>query len=193
MTEEDNEGRMLPMKIGLSLAAACSKKLVALFLLSLVVLLAQQPGKAQSSPPNALPFFKNYFITGDYRVGSVDLSNPASDFVTGDIHFNDALGNKVPANADIVAAFLYWEMITLAPAPPSLAGARFRDQDISAIAKQLGPAKPLTEATSPCWTEGAGDVFEMRGYRADVLRFLHVPVDANGNATGKRLVNDVDY
>ncbi len=26
-----------------------------------------------------------------------------------------------------------------------------------------------------------------------MLRFLHVPVDSNGNATGKRLVNDVDY
>jgi hypothetical protein len=170
-----------------------SRKVVVLSLLGLVLLLAQQPGKAQSSPPNALPFFKNYFITGDYRVGSIDLSNPVGNFVTGDIHFNNALGNAVPANADVVAAFLYWEMITLAPAPPSLAGARFRDQDISTIAKQLGPAKLLTQETSPCWTGEAGDVFEMRGYRADVLRFLHVPVDANGNATGKRLVNDVDY
>ena len=99
----------------------------------------------------------------------------------------------MPANADIVAAFLYWEMITLQQAPPNLAGARFRDQDISAIAKQLGPAKRLTKETSPCWTGGSGDVFELRGYRADVLRFLHVSVDADGNATGKRLINDVDY
>ena len=170
-----------------------SRKVVALSLLGLVLLLAQQPGKAQSSPPNALPFFKNYFITGDYKVGSVDLSNPVGNFATGEIHFNAALGNAVPANADIVAAFLYWEMITLAPAPPSLSGARFRDQDISAIAKQLGPARLLTKETSPCWTGGVGDVFEMRGYRADVLRFLHVPVDSEGHATGKRLVNDADY
>ncbi len=99
-----------------------SRKVVALSLLGLVLLLAQQPGKAQSSPPNALPFFKNYFITGDYRVGSVDLSNPVGNFATGDIHFNNALGNAVPANADIVAAFLYWEMITLAPRRPSLSG-----------------------------------------------------------------------
>ena len=152
------------------------RKSVCLSALCLVSLFAQLPGRAQSSPPNALPFFKNYFITGDYRVGSVDLSIPAGNFATGDIHFNDALGNTVPANADIVAAFLYWEMITLQQAPPNLAGARFRDQDISAIAKQLGPAKRLTKETSPCWTGGSGDVFELRGYRADVLRFLHVPV-----------------
>ena len=176
-----------------SLATTLSRNAMPFSVLTLVLLLAQQPSNAQSPFPNALPFFKNYFITGDYRVGSVDLSNPAGNFVTGDIHFNAALGNVVPANADIVAAFLYWEMITLAPAPPSLTGARFRDQDISTIAKQLGPAKRLTKETSPCWTGGAGDVFEMRGYRADVLRFLHVPVDSHGNATGKRLVNDVDY
>ena len=118
--------------------------------------------------PNALPFFKNYFITGDYQVGSVDLSGPAGGFATGDIHFNAALGNAVPPNADIVAAFLYWEMITLAPNSPSLEGARFRGYDISGIAKQLGPAKLLSKETSPCWTGGAGDIFAMRAYRADV-------------------------
>ena len=170
-----------------------SRKSVCLSALCLILLFAQLPGRAHSSSPNALPFFKNYFITGDYRVGSVDLSGPAGNFATGDIHFNDALGNTVPANADIVAAFLYWEMITLQHAPPNLAGARFRGQDISAIAKQLGPAKRLTKETSPCWTGGSGDVFELRGYRADVLRFLHVPVGADGNAIGKRLINDVDY
>lgn len=164
-----------------------------LALLSVCLLLAQLPGTAQTSPPDALPFFKNYFITGDYRAGSIDLSNPAGGFVEGDIHFNDALTNTVPANADIVAAFLYWEMITLETQAPSLAGARFRDQDISTIAKQLGPARRLTKETSPCWTGGAGEVFEMRTYRADVLRFLHVPADSGGNAAGKRLVNDLDY
>ncbi len=84
-------------------------------------------------------------------------------------------------------------MITLQQAPPNLAGAQFRDEDISAIAKQLGPARLLTKETSPCWAGGSGDVFELRAYRADVLRFLHVPSDANGKPAGKRLVNDVDY
>ena len=152
-------------------------------LMGLIVLLAQQPGRALTSAPNALPFFKNYFITGDYQVGSVDLAGPAGGFATGDIHFNAALGNAVPPNADIVAAFLYWEMITLAPKSPSLEGARFRGYDISGIAKQLGSAKLLSKETSPCWTGGAGDKFAMRAYRADVLRFLHVPTDAGGNGS----------
>ena len=169
------------------------RKPVCLSALSLLLLAAQLPGQAQSSPPDALPFFKNYFVTGDYSVGSIDLTNPAGGFATGDIHFNDAIGNTVPANADILAAFLYWEMITLQPAPPNLAGAQFRDEDISAIAKQLGPAKLLTKETSPCWAGGSGDVFELRAYRVDVLRFLHVPSDVNGKPAGKRLVNDVDY
>ena len=162
-------------------------------IIGLLVLLAQQPGKAQTSSPNALPFFKNYFITGDYQVGTVDLSGPIGGFATGDIHFNAALGNALPANADIVGAFLYWEMISLAPNPPSLAGARFRGYDISGIARQLGPTKLLAKETSPCWTGGSGDVFAMRAYRADVLRFLHVPTNADGTAAGKRLINDVDY
>jgi hypothetical protein len=162
-------------------------------LIGLIVLLSQQPGRAHTSAPDALPLFKNYFITGDYQVGSVDLAGPVGGFATGDIHFNAALGNAVPPNADIVAAFLYWEMITLAPKSPSLEGARFRGYDISSIAKQLGPAKLLSKETSPCWTGGAGDVFVMRAYRVDVLRFLHVPTDSSGNAVGKRLVNDVDY
>ncbi len=82
------------------------RKPVCLSALSLLLLAAQLPGQAQSSPPDALPFFKNYFVTGDYSVGSIDLTNPAGGFATGDIHFNDAIGNTVPANADILAAFL---------------------------------------------------------------------------------------
>ena len=107
--------------------------------IGLVVLLTQQPGKAQGTAPNALPFFKNYFITGDYQVGSVDLSSPAGGFATGDIHFNAALGNAVPPNADIVGAFLYWEMITLAPNAPSLEGARFRVTTSAASRSSSGP------------------------------------------------------
>ena len=43
------------------------KKAMPFSVLALVLLLIQQPGNAQSSPPNALPFFKNYssrVITG---------------------------------------------------------------------------------------------------------------------------------
>ena len=136
----------------------CDKvRVFAGLLLGLIVLLAQLPGKAQSSPPTRCRSSRTTSSPATIRVGSVDLSNPAGGFATGDIHFNDALGNTVPANADIVAAFLYWEMITLAAGPSELSQARsFAVRTSARIAKQLGPAKLLTKETSPCWTGGVG-------------------------------------
>ena len=151
--------------------------------MGLLVLLAQQPGRAQTSAPNALPFFKNYFITGDYQVGSVDLSGPAGGFATGDIHFNAALGNAVPPNADIVGAFLYWEMITLAPSRSDLSMGRVSGATTSAASRSNSGRRSFWQRRRRrAGPEVAGEVFAMRAYRADVLRFLHVPTNADGDA-----------
>ena len=46
--------------------------------IGLIVLLAQQPGKAQGTAPDALTFFKNYFVTGGSKSGFVDLAPKAA-------------------------------------------------------------------------------------------------------------------
>src|SRR6476660_4262421 len=73
-----------------------------------------QPGSAQSS--NGLTLANNYFVTGDYVVGGVGLrgSGDASGFAKGTITIPDPAqpnSTAVPAGADIVAAFLYWETV----------------------------------------------------------------------------------
>src|SRR5437016_6138197 len=72
---------------------------------------------------DALHYFKNYFVTGDYVVAGVGLRGSASTtttsptgkticcFQTGNIVIGD---NALPAMSggqltDIVAAFLYWQ------------------------------------------------------------------------------------
>ena len=72
-------------------------------LAALLVLLMQQPGKAQGAAPDALTFFKNYFVTGGSRSGFVDLApqSGSNGSVTGVIPMSG-----VPPNADLIAALL---------------------------------------------------------------------------------------
>ena len=90
----------------------------------------------------------------------------------------------VPANADILAAFLYLGI--------DLRG-RVADRrgSIPRCPRSGDKKQPrvLTPDT-PCWTTGSN--LQMAMFRADVLPFLPVQKDAAGNKTGKRLVNDAD-
>ena len=57
--------------------------------------------------PDALKFFKNYFITGDYAVGGVGLRGQGvNGLATGSIAMSG-----VPKDVDIAAAFLYWQVV----------------------------------------------------------------------------------
>ena len=75
-------------------------------------------------------YAKSYTVTGDYAVGGVDLlpDSMSSGFLTGTIPMSG-----VPANADILAAFLYWETISTNPAQVDRRAvsrpARLRGQD----------------------------------------------------------------
>jgi len=77
------------------LAARAAQALVFLTLLAQVTWAA-----------DALQYTKNYFVTGDYKVAGVGLRGKggADGFATGTLTMSG-----VPAGADIVAAFLYWE------------------------------------------------------------------------------------
>src|SRR5437879_11178315 len=72
----------------------------------------------------ALSFYKNYFVTGDYVVGGVGLRGigDITGFASGIIKIPDTqypsakvpgavASGAVPAEADIVAAFLYWQTV----------------------------------------------------------------------------------
>ena len=122
---------------------------------------------------DALQYTKNYFVTGDYKVAGVGLRGKggADGFATGTLTLSG-----VPAGADIVAAFLYWQ--TEEPEPlPNLAKGFFDGQAI--VGDVRGNAN-----NDACWSSG-GTVREFgRSYRADVLRYL--PIDPVNNV---RLAN----
>lgn len=129
-----------------------------------------QAGRAQ----DALQFFKNYFVTGDYRVAGTGLrgTGDASGFGTGVINMTD-----VPGGADIVAAFLYWETIEKT-ATPSSGDGWFKAAGTAEFQAIVGKPLGNTNAAA-CWSSGGGTGTPQGGatlrvYRADVLRYLMV-------------------
>ncbi len=136
-----------------------------------------------ASASDALTYFKNYFVTGDYVSAAVGLRGTGvNGLATGTINiagvpcskgvgptgsFSQCSGSyTVPS--DIVAAFLYWETEESAAAPAASNGF-FDGQAI--VGKNLGNA-----GNSSCWNSengGSPKVFG-RVYRADVLRYLKI-------------------
>ncbi len=174
------------------------------FCLGFVSLFAQS-GQAA----DALQFFKNYFVTGDYVVGGVGIRGTGvldtatqkitgstnSFYATGTIHMSGVPGyvaNGVPQQANIVAAYLYWETNARTTADPTvLAQGAFRGLPIVGT-----PLAPLSN-TLACSGSGGGNGNQTGAqtllvYRADVLRYLPYKKDPNGQPLGQRLVNDVD-
>src|SRR5215475_3817662 len=89
------------------------KALFALSLLGLQFLGVAHPSLAQNS--NQLALANNYFVTGDYVIGGVGLrGSGVNGIATGQIQIPDPAqpnSTSVPAGADVVAAFLYWETV----------------------------------------------------------------------------------
>jgi hypothetical protein len=148
--------------------------------LALLGLTLVHPASGQAQTPD-LTYFTNFTVTGDYVVAGIDLlpQSQSNGFVTGTIQVSG-----VPANADIVAAYLYWETIWSNPA--QLEGARFRGQPVSAVKSST---VSLTGPYAPCWSNGGDNLTMMR---ADVRRLLPPQLDAQGKPTGKRVVNHAD-
>ena len=149
----------------------------------LAVVLLLIPRAAMAQDANPLPFAESYTVTGNYVVSGVDLQpqSKGSGFVTGTIPIGG-----VPANADVLAAFLYWE--TIAPSTTLTHGAQFRGQPVRVW---KASTKRLDANTAQCWTGGGTPQF-VTMFRADVLRLLPMQRDEHGNATGRRLVSDAD-
>jgi hypothetical protein len=154
-----------------------------------------------ASASDALNYWKNYFVTGDYTAAGVGLrGSGVNGFATGTITVTGvpctggapvtyvACNTTGAIPADIVAAFLYWETEETAPKPAAFNG--FFDGN-KIIGKALGdPNNPA------CWSSGgttgaangAG-----RSYRADVLRYLPIdPVNSVRLANGPHTVSLAD-
>jgi hypothetical protein len=118
-------------------------------------------------PGDALSFKNNWFLTGDYTVGGIGLRGAGVNGVaTGTINIAG-----VPANADIIAAYVYWETLGNGQ------NGTFLPQGASQTSNIAGTA--LGTVASPCWPT----ITTITVYRADVLQYF--PRDNNG----RQLVN----
>src|SRR2546422_1626156 len=100
--------------------------------LLLAIIFAQIGSQAQQGT-DALPYTTGYLITGDYVVGSIDLL--AANAVGGNLSAGTISMSGVPQNADILAAFLYWETIQpTATSPQQIADSvKFRGTPIKGV------------------------------------------------------------
>ena len=118
---------------------------------------------------DALTFFNNWFVTGDYVVGGVGLRGTGkSGTATGKI-----VMPALPQHAEPIAAFLFWSTSEPTTTPAARAGS-FNGHSIQ--------GDVLGNPNTPNPSCGAGGALGPAGtaaqvYRADVLRFL--PVNSN--------------
>ena len=98
------------------------------------------------------------------------------------------MGNQVPANAEILAAFLYWETMWRGQqnaVDPLNDQVKFRGQRVTAIKSTSAADHTRMPRDWQCRVDGSI-------MRADVLRLLPLQLDEKGEPTGRRLVNDAD-
>ena len=142
-------------------------------------------GFAQPTPP--LKFFKNYMVTGDYVTGAVGLrgSGDATGFATGTIRIPDQNATvpvAVPSDADVVAAFLYWQTVEKSQSAFAGQNGFFNGQAI--VGTVLGnPNAPVAWSAGGCSGNSKGAT-TLRSYRADIKAFLNITngiVQANGS------------
>jgi hypothetical protein len=168
-----------------------STALAALALFALTLQQAEVHGQAQP-----LQFFKNYFVTGDYVVRGVSLwRKGVNGRAVADIPALGPSGGPggVPANADILAAFLYVQTAERIQGS-GIDNAKFLGNNLGPFTKAGSTipgsgtfAKPLVNwdaASLACWSVAFPGKRKLITYRTDVLRFL--PIDPK---TGKQALN----
>jgi hypothetical protein len=168
----------------------------ALVSLAGILIICALPAAAQTSTPPPLNFGNNYFVTGDYVVAGVGLRglgqlDPASGqyLATGTITMPDGTSvpsTGVPAGAQVVAAFLYWESVeSTTTGSPTGQNGFFRPLYTGGPARYpisgvtLGnPNAPVSWSNGGCSGNAQGSK-TIRAYRADVLPYLRQ--DSHGN------------
>jgi hypothetical protein len=161
--------------------------------------------------PNPLCLDNNYFVTGDYVVGGVGLRGMGvNGFATGMISIPDCVqfqamhpsapctAAPVPAGAEIVAAWLYWETVeSTSQTPPHPGqtgffkplgklpnGSAIPGNGYPIMGTILGnPNAPTSWASGGCSgsSQGAKTIV---AYRADVRPYMFEDVNGNLQANG---------
>ena len=101
----------------------------------------QWTGRAQSGTvvTDPLAYSLSYTLTGDYATSSIDFlpKSNATGYQTEMLPVRDDTRSDqrlVPAGANVVAAWLYWE--TIWGAPGQTVGAKFRGKSITLVRAQ---------------------------------------------------------
>src|SRR5437762_9041149 len=144
-----------------SVRAFTSLHRIACRVAAVVSLLVSTAPLARAQQPDALKFFKNYFVTGDMIVGGTQFGSASVNGKTKAI-INMA---GAAAGSDALAAFLYWQTDESSETPAGSVGL-FDGHKIVGI--QIGDKK------NPGCNAKYGRV-----YRADVLRHLEIDQVAN--------------
>ena len=178
-------------------SSACRPVCATIALVFLLILGFAQSGLAQT---NQLTIFANYFVTGDYVVsGWVEGPPDYSGFATGTITVPDpvqaqylqvGVPSKVPAGADVVAAFLYWS--TVEGNKSAFAGQQGFFNGYPFSGTVLGnPNAPVSWSSGGCSGSANGSK-TIRTYRADVRPYL--PLDTNpASSTFGRIAPNTAY
>jgi hypothetical protein len=177
----------------LSKFSSCCRRFAASGGLALLLVFgAAQSARAQNS--NQLTLSNNFFVTGDYVVGGVGLRGlgDGTGFATGTINIPDT-GQpnhaSVPAGADIIAAYLYWE--TVEKSQSAQAGKQGFFNNYPIVGARLGNDNaPVSWSSGGCSGSSNGTT-TMRVYVADVRPYL--PLDANGNFQTPNAVTPGSY
>jgi hypothetical protein len=144
---------------------------------------ARRPVHAHAD--DALPFAKSYSITGNYVVGGVDPGAPTRDQRSGDrLHFDERRARQ----RGHPCRLLCWE--TISTQISQVDGAKFRGNPVTVV--KATSARLDGDARRAGIRQRTASHYTLTMFRADVLRFLPLQKDSNGNITSKRLVNDSD-
>src|SRR5437016_1819868 len=166
------------------------------------MLLFAQSGQAQTNSLGDTPF-QSYYITGGHASAGVRLRGLGQGgWATADINVT------IPEDADLLAAFLYWETLEKTTVESSALG-HLLDPCSSPTSPPAGcnpasPQYPFTDSpgvsytspipfygkplgqnhTAPCWSNGGSTGSShgapaLRVYRADILRYLRIRHDTS--------------
>jgi Bacterial Ig domain len=157
---------------------------------ALLLLIMQTGGRA--AIPEDLPYTKGFLVTGNYVVGSVDLNEEISPPDVNGFSTATISMSGVPAGADILAAYLFWETITLSADDSQANGVKFRgtEIDLTNVVAVKRASRPTNTENATCFGTGVPLMTHM--FRADVLALLPMQLDKDDKPTGKRLVNSAD-
>ncbi|MGH9411254.1 MAG: Ig-like domain-containing protein [Vicinamibacterales bacterium] len=144
---------------------------------------------AQAVVSDPLPYSAGFLVTGDYVVGGVDLTSHGNSGKSDGLTTGSLTISGVPTDADVVAAYLYWEEIfTPVSGQSPAAGVKFRGALLSPTAIKAS-SFPITGNPATCWGAAGSRGAVVAEFRADVLYLLPKRFDATNTWTGKYLVN----